>query len=94
MVGEAEEWSNEAVIYVNGVRQVLPNGLAHLTLLQYLRGRSLPHSPFTLFLCVFSTSVQALQGLKFGWQQNRAAGGCVAVHNCFRCTFGWPQIGI
>lgn len=40
MVGEAEEWSNEAVIYVNGVRQVLPNGLAHLTLLQYLRGPS------------------------------------------------------
>ncbi|CAL4915113.1 unnamed protein product [Urochloa decumbens] len=34
---EAEEWSDEAVIYVNGVRRVLPDGLAHLTLLQYLR---------------------------------------------------------
>ncbi|ONL99114.1 Xanthine dehydrogenase 1 [Zea mays] len=32
-----EEWSDEAVIYVNGVRRVLPDGLAHLTLLQYLR---------------------------------------------------------
>ncbi|CAN6312206.1 unnamed protein product [Urochloa humidicola] len=34
---EAEEWSDEAVVYVNGVRRVLPDGLAHLTLLQYLR---------------------------------------------------------
>ncbi|KAL5219138.1 hypothetical protein ABZP36_019822 [Zizania latifolia] len=33
----AEEWSDEAVVYVNGVRRVLPDGLAHLTLLQYLR---------------------------------------------------------
>ncbi|TVU00883.1 hypothetical protein EJB05_53661 [Eragrostis curvula] len=32
-----EEWSDEAVVYVNGVRRVLPDGLAHLTLLQYLR---------------------------------------------------------
>ncbi|KAG2539897.1 hypothetical protein PVAP13_9NG506500 [Panicum virgatum] len=31
------EWSDEAVVYVNGVRRVLPDGLAHLTLLQYLR---------------------------------------------------------
>lgn len=37
----AEEWSGEAVVYVNGVRRVLPDGLAHLTLLQYLRGPSL-----------------------------------------------------
>jgi xanthine dehydrogenase/oxidase len=35
-----EEWSGEAIVYVNGVRCVLPDGLAHLTLLQYLRGRS------------------------------------------------------
>ncbi|CAM0874142.1 unnamed protein product [Alopecurus aequalis] len=33
----AFDWSDEAVIYVNGVRRVLPDGLAHLTLLQYLR---------------------------------------------------------
>ncbi|KAM0887057.1 hypothetical protein ACQ4PT_029289 [Festuca glaucescens] len=35
----AADWSDEAVIYVNGVRRVLPDpdGLAHLTLLQYLR---------------------------------------------------------
>ncbi|XBJ24469.1 hypothetical protein VPH35_002343 [Triticum aestivum] len=33
----AVDWSDEAVIYVNGVRRVLPDGLAHLTLLQYLR---------------------------------------------------------
>jgi xanthine dehydrogenase/oxidase len=32
------EWSSEAVLYVNGVRRVLPDGLAHITLLQYLRG--------------------------------------------------------
>ncbi|KAI0525010.1 hypothetical protein KFK09_004400 [Dendrobium nobile] len=30
-------WSSEAIIYVNGIRRVLPDGLAHLTLLQYLR---------------------------------------------------------
>ncbi|KAK7335800.1 hypothetical protein VNO80_27854 [Phaseolus coccineus] len=28
---------NEAIVYVNGVRRVLPDGLAHLTLLEYLR---------------------------------------------------------
>ncbi|OVA19418.1 hypothetical protein BVC80_9055g62 [Macleaya cordata] len=33
---EAE--SNEAIIYVNGVRRVISDGLAHLTLLEYLRG--------------------------------------------------------
>lgn len=32
------EWSSEAVLYVNGVRRVLPDGMAHVTLLQYLRG--------------------------------------------------------
>lgn len=31
------EDSKEAIIYVNGVRRVLPDGLAHLTLLEYLR---------------------------------------------------------
>ncbi|KAJ3673000.1 hypothetical protein LUZ60_006374 [Juncus effusus] len=34
---EELEWSSEAVVYVNGVRRVLPDGMAHLTLLQYLR---------------------------------------------------------
>lgn len=34
-IGEA---SKEAVLFVNGVRKVLPDGLAHLTLLEYLRG--------------------------------------------------------
>lgn len=33
-----EEWTDEAVLYVNGVRRVLPDGFAHLTLLEYLRG--------------------------------------------------------
>lgn len=33
-----EEESKEAILYVNGVRRVLPDGLAHLTLLEYLRG--------------------------------------------------------
>lgn len=53
----AEEWSGEAVVYVNGVRRVLPDGLAHLTLLQYLRGRALITLPLpaslSLSLCVF-----------------------------------------
>ncbi|XP_068339834.1 xanthine dehydrogenase 1-like [Pyrus communis] len=31
------EDSKEAILYVNGVRRVLPEGLAHLTLLEYLR---------------------------------------------------------
>nr|DAD29838.1 TPA_asm: hypothetical protein HUJ06_031306 [Nelumbo nucifera] len=31
------EESNEAILYVNGVRRVLPDGLAHLTLLEYLK---------------------------------------------------------
>ncbi|KAM5584530.1 xanthine dehydrogenase 1 [Rosa sericea] len=34
---EAGEDSNEAILYVNGIRRVLPDGLAHLTLLEYLR---------------------------------------------------------
>lgn len=34
MIGEE---SKEAILYVNGVRKVLPDGLAHLTLLEYLR---------------------------------------------------------
>nr|GMD12939.1 xanthine dehydrogenase 1-like isoform X1 [Ipomoea batatas]GMD16352.1 xanthine dehydrogenase 1-like isoform X1 [Ipomoea batatas] len=29
--------SKEAILYVNGIRRVLPDGLAHLTLLEYLR---------------------------------------------------------
>lgn len=32
------EVAKEAILYVNGVRRVLPDGLAHLTLLEYLRG--------------------------------------------------------
>ncbi|XP_078434820.1 xanthine dehydrogenase-like isoform X2 [Wolffia australiana] len=35
--GDEESWSRDAIIYVNGVRRVLSDGLAHLTLLQYLR---------------------------------------------------------
>lgn len=33
-----EEWTKEAILYINGLRKVLPDGLAHLTLLEYLRG--------------------------------------------------------
>ena len=46
----AVDWSDEAVIYVNGVRRVLPDGLAHLTLLQYLRGRPSPSTLSTLYV--------------------------------------------
>ncbi|KAF2586477.1 hypothetical protein F2Q70_00033923 [Brassica cretica] len=36
---------NEAILYVNGVRRVLPDGLAHVTLLEYLRVLSkVPHA--------------------------------------------------
>ncbi|EXB29561.1 hypothetical protein L484_010620 [Morus notabilis] len=37
-VDQIGEGSKEAILYVNGVRRVLPDGLAHLTLLEYLRG--------------------------------------------------------
>lgn len=33
------EDSKDVILYVNGVRKVLPDGLAHLTLLEYLRGK-------------------------------------------------------
>ncbi|KZV50307.1 xanthine dehydrogenase 1-like [Dorcoceras hygrometricum] len=33
-----ESEAKEAILFVNGVRRVLPDGLAHLTLLEYLRG--------------------------------------------------------
>lgn len=39
--GEMEQTRDEfveAIVYVNGVRRVLPDGLAHITLLEYLRG--------------------------------------------------------
>lgn len=36
-----EEWTKEAILYINGLRKVLPDGLAHLTLLEYLRDISL-----------------------------------------------------
>ncbi|KAI3907500.1 hypothetical protein MKW92_010358 [Papaver armeniacum] len=35
--GSVDESIQEAIIYVNGVRRILPNGLAHFTLLEYLR---------------------------------------------------------
>lgn len=44
--------SKEAIVYVNGVRRVLPNGLAHLTLLEYLRGKGI--FGFVLFLLLIS----------------------------------------
>ncbi|CAF1929455.1 unnamed protein product [Brassica oleracea] len=42
--GEREQMGDEfmeAILYVNGVRKVLPDGLAHMTLLEYLRGLGL-----------------------------------------------------
>ncbi|KAI9196952.1 hypothetical protein LWI28_028492 [Acer negundo] len=35
------KWTKEAILYVNGVRKVLPDGFAHLTLLEYLRDTGL-----------------------------------------------------
>jgi xanthine dehydrogenase/oxidase len=35
---ELEQVGEEAILYVNGVRRILPDGLAHMTLLEYLRG--------------------------------------------------------
>ncbi|KAK1288945.1 Xanthine dehydrogenase [Acorus calamus] len=34
-----EDFADEIIVYVNGVRRVLSDGLAHMTLLQYLRDR-------------------------------------------------------
>ncbi|KAL8129334.1 hypothetical protein V2J09_018489 [Rumex salicifolius] len=34
---DAEKMSTEAIVFINGVRRVLPDGLAHLTLLEFLR---------------------------------------------------------
>lgn len=48
------EDSKEAIVYVNGVRRVLPNGLAHLTLLEYLRGKGIfwfVLASLVVFLC-------------------------------------------
>ncbi|KAH6767678.1 xanthine dehydrogenase 1 [Perilla frutescens var. hirtella] len=38
---EAESETKEAILYVNGIRRVLPHGLAHFTLLEYLRDMGL-----------------------------------------------------
>nr|XP_043631064.1 xanthine dehydrogenase 1-like [Erigeron canadensis] len=38
---EEIEGSKDAILYVNGVQKVLPDGLAHLTLLEYLRDEGL-----------------------------------------------------
>ncbi|GAV73021.1 Fer2 domain-containing protein/FAD_binding_5 domain-containing protein/Ald_Xan_dh_C domain-containing protein/Fer2_2 domain-containing protein/Ald_Xan_dh_C2 domain-containing protein/CO_deh_flav_C domain-containing protein [Cephalotus follicularis] len=38
---EFEEETKDAILYVNGVRKVLPDGLAHFTLLEYLRDMGL-----------------------------------------------------
>nr|AUS89410.1 xanthine dehydrogenase 1 [Sesuvium portulacastrum] len=40
ILGEMES-NGEAIVYINGVRRVLPDGLAHLTLLEYLRDQGL-----------------------------------------------------
>jgi len=37
-MGQIVDEFTEAILYVNGVRRVLPDGLAHMTLLEYLRG--------------------------------------------------------
>lgn len=48
----------EAIVYVNGVRRVLPNGLAHLTLLEYLRGKGFSgFVPFWLLISLVRSFV-------------------------------------
>lgn len=44
-----EDASDEPILYVNGLRRVLPDGLAHLTLLQYLRG-SFPDTAILIWI--------------------------------------------
>jgi hypothetical protein len=51
---EELEESNDAILYVNGTRRVLPDGLAHLTLLEYLRGSVLAQSVFIFSEIVIS----------------------------------------
>jgi hypothetical protein len=61
----AADWSDEAVIYVNGVRRLLPDGLAHLTLLQYLRGRS-PSSLLLSSVCTcMYAHIRSVAGVSF-----------------------------
>ena len=48
-----EKEPNEAIVYVNGERKVFSNGLAHLTLLEYLRGNCFFFVLF-LWLIVFN----------------------------------------
>lgn len=59
---ESKMSSNEAVLYVNGVRRVLPDGLAHLTLLEYLRGIYLSlFDPFPLFYLFIFVTVSEIE---------------------------------
>ncbi|MED6170845.1 xylitol dehydrogenase [Stylosanthes scabra] len=61
--------SNEPLLYVNGVRRALPDGFAHLTLLEYLRAKLIMgHS------VLFGTKDIGLTGTKLGCGE----GGCGA----------------
>ena len=50
------EDSKEPILYVNGVRRVLPDGFAHFTLLEYLRG-TYHRIESILFLCLVAEKV-------------------------------------
>ncbi|MQM12725.1 hypothetical protein Taro_045645, partial [Colocasia esculenta] len=65
-------WSADAIVYVNGVRRVLPDGLAHLTLLQYLRGE--PRTDFAISDTESRLIGLGLTGTKLGCGE----GGCGA----------------
>jgi xanthine dehydrogenase/oxidase len=47
---ELDQVVEEPILYVNGVRKVLADGLAHLTLLEYLRGTELVFLTYDGFL--------------------------------------------
>jgi hypothetical protein len=46
------ESSKDAILYVNGVRRVLSDGLGHLTLLEYLRGNVTILTSFVIVWCL------------------------------------------
>ncbi|KAL5979766.1 xylitol dehydrogenase [Asimina triloba] len=68
----------DILLYVNGVRHVLPDGLAHLTLLQYLRGQvRLSDAAFGIKLIVIPFAWNADRGLT-GTKLGCGEGGCGA----------------
>lgn len=46
----------DAILYINGVRRILPDGLANFTLLEYLRGNPYVSTYFPLILVILASN--------------------------------------